>query len=80
MQGKVQLRVMLVVMGTLAATATVWLSVASATKPDKPPLAVSPAAVLTWNTYTVNAVRASLPTQVPDRRHGLHVVRGGGGV
>ena len=62
MQGKVQLRVMLVVMGTLAATATVWLSVASATN-HKPPLAVSPATVLTWNTYTVTAVRASSPTK-----------------
>jgi hypothetical protein len=62
MKGKVQLRVMLVVVGTLAATATVWLSVASATN-HKPSPGVSPAAVLTWNTYTVNAVRASSPTK-----------------
>jgi hypothetical protein len=46
----------------VAAAATVWLSVASATN-HKPPPGVSPAAVLTWNTYTVNAVRASMPTK-----------------
>jgi hypothetical protein len=33
MKGKVQLRVMLVVVGTLAATATVWLSVAAHSQP-----------------------------------------------
>ena len=46
----------------IAVGATVWLSVASAT--THRPIPVSPAAVLTWNTYTVNAVRASLPTKV----------------
>ena len=46
----------------IAVAATVWLSVASAT--THRPLPVSPAAVSTWNTYTVNAVRASLPAKV----------------
>ena len=47
--------------GFLAAGATVLLSVASAT--NHKPAVIPPDAVLTWNTYTVNAVRASTPTK-----------------
>jgi hypothetical protein len=54
----VQIATLLIVVGA----ATAALSVASAG--TKKPVAVSPDAVLTWNTYTVNAVRASTPTKV----------------
>jgi len=55
-------KTLVVLTGTLAVVAAVWLSAASA-RTDKP-LVVPPDAVLTWNTYTVNAVRASVPTKV----------------
>ena len=42
--------------------ATASLSVASASNNKR--VAIPPDAVLTWNTYTVNAVRASTPTKV----------------
>ncbi len=52
----------LVLVGMVAVAAAVWLSSASA-KTSKP-VAIPPDAVLTWDTYTVNAVRASQPTKV----------------
>jgi hypothetical protein len=55
-------RTFVVLMGIIAVVAAVWLSAASA-RTHKPAL-VAPDAVLTWNTYTVNAVRASVPTKV----------------
>ena len=58
----VQLKTLLVVVGILAVAATVALSAASAK--DRKPLVVAPDAVLTWNTFAVNAVRASTPTKV----------------
>ena len=48
--------------GVLVAAATLSLSTASAT--PKKPAPVPPDAVLTWNTFAVNAVRASTPTKV----------------
>jgi hypothetical protein len=63
MKGKTtKLKAALVLVGILAVTATVSLSVASATTRKK--VVVPPDAVLTWNTYTVTAVRASIPTKV----------------
>ena len=50
-----------VLAGLLAAAATALLPVASAT--NHKPAVIPPDAVLTWNTYTVNAVRASTPTK-----------------
>ena len=51
------------VIGAIAVVAaTVALSAASAKSHDPPGL--PPDAVLTWNTYAVNAVRASTPTKV----------------
>jgi hypothetical protein len=50
-----------VLVGILAVVAAVWLSAASAR--ERKPVVVPPDAVLTWNTNTVNAVRASLPTK-----------------
>jgi len=52
----------LVAAGVLAVAAAVSLSAASAKHPPAPP-AISPDAVLTWDTYAVNAVRASQPTK-----------------
>jgi len=52
----------LVLAVVLALTATVSLSTASA-RTHKPAVQ-APDAVLTWNTYAVNAVRASTPTKV----------------
>ena len=52
---------LLTLAGIAAIAATSWLSVASAT-PHKQQV-VPPDAVLTWNTYAVNAVRASAPTK-----------------
>ena len=60
-QRKLQLKALLVLAGILAVAATVSLS-ASANNPK--PVVVPPDAVLTWNTNTVNAVRASVPTKV----------------
>jgi hypothetical protein len=57
-----RLKAALVLVGILAMAATVSLSVASAT--TRKPAVVPPSAVLTWNTYAVNAVRASTPTKV----------------
>jgi hypothetical protein len=57
-----RMRALLILMGVLAAVATVSLSAASAN--DHGPALVPPDAVVTWNTYTVNAVRASVPTKV----------------
>jgi hypothetical protein len=56
------LKSLLVLAGLLAAGATALLPVASAT--NHKPVVVPPDAVLTWNTYTVNAVRTSTPTKV----------------
>jgi hypothetical protein len=58
---KLRLRTLLVLVGLLAVAATVSLSAASAEKTK--PATVPPDAALTWNTYTVNAVRASTPTK-----------------
>ncbi len=58
----VQMKTLLVLVGILAVAATVALSAASAK--DRKPLVVAPDAVLTWNTFTVNAVRGSTPTKV----------------
>jgi hypothetical protein len=59
--GKPQLRTLLVLAGILAIGATISLS-AAAEKPKA--VVVPPDAVVTWNTNTVNAVRASIPTKV----------------
>ena len=53
---------LLALVGILAVAATVSLSAASAKTHE--PRRSPPDAVLTWNTYTVNAVRASTPTKV----------------
>ena len=55
-------RTLVVLTGILVLVAAVWLSAASAR--TRKPVEVPPDAVLTWNTYTVNAVRASVPTKV----------------
>jgi hypothetical protein len=57
----VQLTTVLVLAGTLALTAAASRSSASRAKHER--AAVSPDAVLTWNTYAVNAVRSSTPTK-----------------
>jgi hypothetical protein len=57
-----RMRMVPVIVGIVALAATVWLSTASAKA--RKPVVVPPDAVLTWNTYTVNAVRASVPTKV----------------
>jgi hypothetical protein len=51
-----------VIVGIVALAASAWLATASAK--SREPVAVPPDAVLTWNTYTVDAVRASVPTKV----------------
>lgn len=56
-----RMRTLLILVVSFAIAAAVWLSVASAKEHDP---AVPPDAVLTWNTNTVNAVRASTPTKV----------------
>ncbi|MGZ4381113.1 MAG: vanadium-dependent haloperoxidase [Gaiellaceae bacterium] len=56
------MKALLVIAGILAVAATVSLTGASAT--TSKPVFVPPDAVVTWNTYTVNAVRASTPTKV----------------
>ena len=60
-QGMIRLRMVPVVVGIVALAATASLQSASAT--SHKPVVVPPDAVLTWNTYTVNAVRASTPTK-----------------
>lgn len=55
------MRKMFVFASLTAVAATASLSVASAKSHD--PAAVSPSGVLTWNTYTVNALRASTPAK-----------------
>jgi hypothetical protein len=55
------MRTLLIVVGILAAGATVSLSVASAK--NRNPDAVPPDAVMTWNTNAVIAVRGSVPTK-----------------
>jgi hypothetical protein len=57
-----QLKALLVFVSILAVAVTASLSVASAKTPK--PVVVPPDAALTWNTYAVNAVRASTPTKV----------------
>jgi hypothetical protein len=57
-----RMRALFILMGVLAVVATVSLSAAKAN--DHRPAQVPPAAVVTWNTNTVNAVRASLPMKV----------------
>jgi hypothetical protein len=57
----VQLTMVLVLVGILALTAAASRSSASRAKHEH--AAVSPDAVLTWNTYAVNAVRSSTPTK-----------------
>ena len=59
----VRLKTLFVVVGILVVTATVALSAASA-KTRKRRATLAPDAVVTWNTYAVNAVRASIPTKV----------------
>src|SRR6478672_3802227 len=60
----VQRRRLLVLVGAIASVAA-GLSVAVATAHKQPPVPpIPPDAVLTWNTNTVNAVRASTPTKV----------------
>src|SRR6478672_2854145 len=59
---KVRPRTLVVLTGCLAVVATIVLSAASAT--TRRAVTVPPDAVLTWNTYAVNAVRASTPTKV----------------
>jgi hypothetical protein len=54
-------KVLVVLVGTAVVAAAVWLSVASA-KTQKQ-AGEPPDAVLTWNTYAVNAVRASSPAK-----------------
>ena len=56
-----RMRTLLILVVSFAVAGAVWLSVASA-KSHKS-AAVPPDAVLTWNTITVNAVRASTPTK-----------------
>ena len=58
----VRLRTLVVLTGCLAVVAAIVLSAASAK--TRRAATVPPDAVLTWNTYTVNAVRASVPTKV----------------
>jgi hypothetical protein len=58
----VPLKSLFVLAGLLVVGVSVLLPVASAR--GRRPAVVSPAAVLTWNTFTVNAVRASTPTKV----------------
>jgi hypothetical protein len=60
-QWTVRLRMVPVIVGILALAATASLQSASAT--SHKPVVVPPDAVLNWNTYTVNAVRASTPTK-----------------
>jgi hypothetical protein len=55
-------RAALVLLGIAAVAASAWMSGASAT--TRKPVVIPPDAVLTWNTNTVNAVRASQPTKV----------------
>ncbi len=55
-------RMALVLVGIAAVAAAAWLSTASAT--TRKPVTIPPDAVLTWNTYTVTAVRASQPMKV----------------
>ena len=61
-QGMIRLRMVPVVVGILALAATASLQAASAR--SHKPVVVPPDAVVTWNTYTVNAVRASTPTKL----------------
>ena len=60
-QWTVRMRMVPVLVAIVAVVAAVSLQAASA-KTHKP-VVVPPDAVLTWNTYTVNAVRASTPTK-----------------
>jgi hypothetical protein len=63
MKGKTShLKAAVVLAGILVAGATALLPAASAT--NHKPVVIQPDAVLTWNTYTVNAVRNSTPTKV----------------
>ena len=61
-QRKLPLKRLLILASFLVVVAAASLSVASAT--TRKSVAVSPAAALTWNTYAVNAVRASVPVKV----------------
>ena len=63
MNGRTVQKVTLVLVGVLVVAVAGSFSAASAKHPPPPP-PVPPDAVLTWNTYTVNAVRASTPTKV----------------
>ena len=60
-QWTVRMRMVPVLVGIVAVVAAVSLQAASAR--THKPVVVPPDAVLTWNTYTVNAVRASTPTK-----------------
>lgn len=57
-----RMRTLLLCVGMVVVAGSASLSVASAK--DRKPVAISPDAVLTWNTNTVKAVRASTPTKV----------------
>ena len=56
-------RAILALAGVLAATTAVLLASASARAHSNAPPAISPNAILTWNTNAVNAVRASSPSK-----------------
>ena len=58
----VRVRMLFILVGVVGVAAVVWMSAASAN--SRKPVVVPPDAVLTWNTNTVNAVRASTPTKL----------------
>jgi hypothetical protein len=63
MQGrKAQLRALVALAGVVAVAAAAALPAVSTAGHDKPAF-VPPDAVLTWNTYAINAVRSSTPTK-----------------
>lgn len=61
MRKRTQVKALIVVVGIAAVAAFMSLSASSARSGNPP--AISPDAVLTWNNYTVAAVRASTPTK-----------------
>jgi hypothetical protein len=60
-QRKLPLKALFILASLVVVVATASLQMASAT--THKPAVIPPDAVLTWNTYTVNAVRASTPTK-----------------
>ena len=61
-RSKLPMKKLLVFASFIVVAATASLPMASAK--ERKPVVVPPDAVLTWNTYTVNAVRTSVPTKV----------------